>query len=94
MELFLYLVINLVDSFLTLILLAMLVRSVMSWFMPDDENKFFIFICTITEPFVYPLRTLFERKGWFQGIPIDASFFCTAMLIMLIQTVISFIPWG
>ena len=61
MELFLYLVVSLVDSFLSLIILAMLVRSIMSWFMMDGESKIYIFLCTITEPFIYPIRALFER---------------------------------
>ena len=94
LELFLYLVVSLVDSFLSLIILAMLVRSIMSWFMMDGESKIYIFLCTITEPFIYPIRALFERMNWFQGMPIDVSFFCTAILLLLVQTAISFIPWG
>ena len=91
-ELFLYLIVNTVDVFLSLILMAMLVRSIMSLLMMDDDNVIYAIACTITEPFIIPVRTLFERKGWFQGLPLDASFFCAAMILAIVQVTLSFIP--
>ena len=40
----------------------------------------------ITEPVIMPIRKIFARMGWFQGLPIDLSF----MAAWLILTVISF----
>lgn len=92
MELFLYLIVNTVDVFLSLILMAMLVRSIMSLLMMDEDNVIYAIACTITEPFIIPVRTLFERKGWFHGLPLDASFFCAAMILAIVQVTLSFIP--
>ncbi len=94
MELFLYLIVQSVDIFLSFVILAMLVRSIMSLFMIDEDNKWFLLVYTVTEPFVFPLRNLFERMEWFRGSPIDVSYFCSAMLILLVQTALSFIPIG
>ena len=59
MELFLYLIVQSVDIFLSFVILAMLVRSIMSLFMIDEDNKWFLLVYTVTEPFVLPLINLF-----------------------------------
>lgn len=94
MELFLYLIVKFVDIALSFVIFAMLARSVMSLFMADEDNIFYVLVYTVTEPFVFPLRALFERMNWFQNMPIDISFFCSAMLVMLVQSALSFIPLG
>lgn len=94
MELLLYLIVKFVDIALSFVIFAMLARSVMSLFMADEDNIFYVLVYTVTEPFVFPLRTLFEHMNWFQNIPIDVSFFCSAMLVMLVQSALSFIPLG
>lgn len=94
MELLLYLTVRSVDVFLTFVIVAMLARSVMSLFMVDEGNIFFVLAYTVTEPFVFPVRSLFERMGWFQGTPVDVSFFCAAMGVMFVQTALSFVPLG
>jgi uncharacterized protein YggT (Ycf19 family) len=57
----------------------MLARAILSWF-PID-NGFVNFLHAITEPFVLPIRLLFERLNWFTGLPIDISFFVSYLLI-------------
>lgn len=94
LELLLYLIVKSVDIFLTVVIFAMLARSVMSLFMVDEGNIFYVLAFTVTEPFVFPVRSLFERMGWFQGTPIDVSFFCAAVCVMLVQTALSFVPLG
>ena len=64
--------------------LAMLARAILSWF-PIFENKFVDFLYAITEPFIYPVRQLFVKLNWFQGLPIDISFLVTFMLISLVS---------
>ena len=64
--------------------LAMLARAILSWF-PIFENKIVDFLYAITEPFIYPVRQLFVKLNWFQGLPIDISFLVTFMLISLVS---------
>ena len=61
---------------------AMLVRALLSWF--PIENRFVDFVYSVTEPFVYPVRRLFEKMGWFQGLPLDISFMVSYLLITVI----------
>lgn len=68
---------------LSAVQLAMLVRAILSWF-PMDSNRFTDFLYGITEPFIYPVRMLFERMNWFQNLPIDISFMVTYLLLSLI----------
>lgn len=63
--------------------MAMLARAVLSWFMLDG-NKFVDFLYAITEPFIYPVRRLFQKMNWLQGTPIDFSFMVTYMLISIL----------
>ena len=71
-----------VSIFLMAIQLAMLARAILSWFPVD--NRFVDFLHNVTEPFIYPIRRLFERFGWFQGLPIDISFMVAYLLISVI----------
>lgn len=92
MELFLVLTVNFVDLILGVLLLAMLVRSIMSIFLMGEENAFSLFLYYFTEPFVIPVRRVFEKLGWFEGLPIDMSFFVTTILIGMILTALYAIP--
>ena len=42
------------------------------------------FLYSVTEPFIYPVRMLFEKMNWFSGLPIDISFLVTYMLITVV----------
>ncbi|MGM9643275.1 MAG: YggT family protein [Eubacteriales bacterium] len=92
MELFLVLTVNFVDLLLGVLLIAMLLRALMSIFLMGDENTFSIFLYYFTEPFIMPVRRIFEKLGWFEGLPIDMSFFVTTILIGMIQTLLYAIP--
>ena len=74
---------NVVVLLLTVIQFAMLARAILSWF-PMEPNRFTDFLYGITEPFIYPVRALFERMGWFRNLPIDISFMVTYLLISLV----------
>lgn len=82
MELFLVIFKNAVTLLLMFIQLTMLVRAILSWF-PID-NRFVDFVYAVTEPFILPIRRLFERMGWFQGLPIDISFMVSYLLITVV----------
>ncbi|MBR2353297.1 MAG: YggT family protein [Clostridia bacterium] len=68
---------------LSAVQLAMLLRAILSWF-PMDSNRFTDFLFGITEPFIYPVRLLFEKLNWFQNLPIDISFLVTYLLLSLL----------
>ena len=74
---------NVVVLLLSFVQLAMLARAILSWF-PIDSNKFIDFLYGITEPFIYPIRALFQRMNWFQNLPIDISFMVSYLLISLL----------
>ena len=86
MTLALMIVKNAVMILLMAIQLAMLVRAILSWFPLD--NGFVDFLHNVTEPFIYPIRRLFERFGWFQGIPIDMAFMVSYLLITLVTMIL------
>ena len=67
---------------LSAIQLAMTARAILSWF-PIEPNKLTQFLDIVTEPVVYPMRKLFEKMNWFQGIPLDMSFMASFMIITI-----------
>ena len=83
MAIFLIVLKNIVVVFLTVIQLAMLARAILSWF-PMDGNRFTDFLFAITEPFIYPVRMLFDKLNWFTGLPIDVSFLATYLIISVL----------
>ena len=92
MRLFLVLTVNFVDLVLGAVLFAMLIRAVLSFFMMGEESRFSMLLFFFTEPFILPVRKILERFGWFQGTPIDVSFFLNTVLLAMIQTLLASIP--
>ncbi|MBQ7383451.1 MAG: YggT family protein [Clostridia bacterium] len=88
MDIFLALIKSVVVIFLTAVEFAMLVRAVLSWFSFED-GKLSNFLCAITEPFIYPVRLLFEKMNWFQNSPFDFAFLITYMIISCITIFLS-----
>ena len=78
---------NIVILLLSAVQFAMLARAILSWF-PMFENRFVDFLYGITEPFISPIRRLFVKMNWFQGLPIDISFLVTFMLISLVSQIL------
>ncbi len=63
----------------------MLGRAILSWLPLDEDNPIENFLYMVTEPVIAPVRALIERFGWFEGLPIDMSFFITFILLSVIQ---------
>lgn len=63
----------------------MLARAIISWLPVDEDNPIVSFLYAVTEPVVAPVRTLIERFGWFEGLPIDMSFMITFMLLSILE---------
>jgi uncharacterized protein YggT (Ycf19 family) len=83
LQLVLALLQNTVCVVLSVLQIAMLIRAIMSWF-PTESNKFENFLYMITEPLIMPVRLLFEKLNWFQGLPVDISFFVTYLILSLL----------
>lgn len=92
MELFIHLTVTFVDLLLGLVFFAMFIRAIMSLFMVSEDNKIFMLVFTVTEPFIIPMRALLDRLGLFQGLPIDMSFMFTSIMIIIVRTVLQSIP--
>ena len=88
MRIFVYIIVRLVYYLLTAIELCMLVRAVMSWIMPEEDNKIYNFVCAVTDPLIYPVGRVLDRFSFTQNLPIDLSFIVTYILIVLIQNLL------
>ncbi len=63
----------------------MLGRAILSWLPLDEDNPIENFLYAVTEPVIAPVRALIEYFGWFEGLPIDMSFFITFLLLAVLQ---------
>jgi uncharacterized protein YggT (Ycf19 family) len=84
-----YILVRFVSIFLDVIMVAMLARAVLSWFtFSEGANKIGSFLYTMTEPLILPVRALFSRFGWFEGVPLDIPFLVTALLLSLFSSMV------
>ena len=64
--------------------LQLLMRAILSWMPMDEDNAVENFLYSVTEPVIMPVRSVIEHFGWFEGLPIDMSFFITFILLSII----------
>lgn len=65
----------------------MLLRAILSFIMVgDEEGPLMGMLYAVTEFFVAPVRAVCDRFGWFEGLPLDMSFFITAILLSVIRS--------
>ncbi|MGN1346229.1 MAG: YggT family protein [Eubacteriales bacterium] len=81
----LYVVSATVRYLITAIQLLMLARAILSWLPIDEDNAVVNFLYAVTEPVILPVRAVLERFGWFEGMPIDMSFFITFLLLSILE---------
>ena len=91
MDLFLFVMKYTVTAIIDVLLVAMFVRAIFSWFDPMREGKFSTFLLVLTEPVIFPVRALCERMNWFEGLPLDIPFLITVLLLSILQTVVAFL---
>ncbi len=85
-----YILIRFVTIFLDVILFAMLIRAVLSWFSQGNGvSPLAAFLFVITEPFILPVRAVCMRFGWFQGSPLDLSFLITTMILSITNVLLT-----
>lgn len=82
---FVYFIVSIVRILLFVVQTAMLLRAILSWFFMDEDNRVMAILYAVTEPFIIPVRALFDKLGWFRNLPIDISFFVTYLLLSIIS---------
>lgn len=86
-----YFIVLLARTVVTVLLVAMFVRAVLSWFIDDEDSRLVRFLNLVTEPMIMPVKSLFERLGWFQNLPIDISFYVSYLLLALLQLMLEMV---
>ncbi|MBQ9804984.1 MAG: YggT family protein [Clostridia bacterium] len=91
MDLFLFVLKYTVTAIIDVLLIAMFVRAITSWFDPMREGKLSMFLLMLTEPVIFPIRALCDRMNWFEGMPIDIPFLLTVLVLSILQTAVAFL---
>ncbi len=84
----LYFIAKLIAILLEAVSLAMLIQALMPLFTSVDENRFYIFLCALTEPFIYPVRYVLNKFGLLDKSPIDWSFLLTYILLSIVTVLL------
>lgn len=74
-----------VEIGISLILLAMLARVILSWFRIDERYAFVRFIAKLTDPFLEPVRRIIRPVGVMDMSYIVVWFLLQTMQILLLQ---------
>ena len=74
---------NFVSVLFTILYVAIIGRSLMSWFNPSPDNPFVRLVYEITEPVLAPLRRIVPRIGMIDITPIVAI-----VLLQVVQSVL------
>ena len=76
---------SLIVILIDVLMLAMFVRAILSWFDPMQEWRLSGFLTMITEPVIMPIRILCDKMHWFEGMPVDIPFILSWLVLMFIQ---------
>ena len=63
---------------------AMLARMIVNLLFMGEPTRIGSFLYVVTEPFILPIRSLCNRFGWFQGVPLDMPFLLTMVLLSFV----------
>ncbi len=88
MTIVLYFIAKLISILLEVVSTAMLVQAIMSFFVSGEDNRFYIFLQAITEPFVMPVRFILSKLGLLDNSPIDWSFVLAYILISIVSVLL------
>ena len=77
-----------VSYLITAVQFLMFARAILSWLPIDEDNPIVNFLYTVTEPVIMPVRAVIEKFGWFEGMPIDMSFFITFLLLSVLDVIL------
>ena len=79
---------KILQAFLYVMDFAFLLRVIFSFLDPMQEMSITRFLYVMTEPLILPIRRLCERMNWFVDSPLDVPFFLTALIMMLLISVL------
>ena len=88
LKLLLYILAATVNGCLLILEIAMFLRAILSWFLADEDSALMNFLHAVTEPFIYPVRKIFEKGHIAEGIPIDIPFLVTFLIITILRMII------
>jgi YggT family protein len=77
---------NFINLLLSLIILAIFVRALLSWFYPVGKDPWTRILVDITEPILAPIRSVLSRV---LPMPMDFSPIVAWLLIMLLQNLLT-----
>ncbi len=89
MDVFILVFKNTVSLFLSALTILMFARAILGWFLREEESKVLVFLISVTEPVIYPVRALCGKFGWFESIPIDIPFMITFVLLSMMELFLS-----
>lgn len=84
----LYVVSTTVRVIIIVLELLMMARAILSWLPIDEDNPVLNFLYAVTEPVIMPVRSVLDYFGWFEGMPIDMSFFITFILLSILEMIL------
>jgi YggT family protein len=82
---------GIINLLLSLIILAIFVRALLSWFYPVGKDPWTRILVDITEPILAPIRALLMR---IMPIPMDLSPIVAWLLIVLLQRILAQAYYG
>jgi YggT family protein len=82
---------NFINLLLSLIILAIFIRALLSWFYPVGKDPWTKLLVDVTEPILAPIRSLLARV---LPIPIDFSPIVAWLLIALLQRLLAQAYYG
>ena len=82
---------NFINLLLSLIILAIFIRALLSWFYPVGKDPWTKLLVDVTEPILAPIRSLLARL---LPIPIDFSPIVAWLLIALLQRLLAQAYYG
>ncbi|MBO7148802.1 MAG: YggT family protein [Clostridia bacterium] len=85
----LYLFTGIIDVLLSVVLMLMFLRAILSWLPLSDDNPIEEFAYRVTEPFILPVRLFVERSDTLSSLPIDISFFISFILLSIAADLLS-----
>ena len=83
-----YILILTVRALVGVLEFLMLARAILSWLPVGEDSPVENFLYTVTEPVIMPVRSLCERFGWFDGLPIDMPFFITFIILSVLGAIL------
>jgi YggT family protein len=76
---------SIINLLLNLIVLAVIIRALLSWFYPVGKDRWTRLLIDITEPLLAPIRAVLAR---ILPIPIDFSPIIVILLVNLLQNLL------